>query len=61
MMYGKLRKVNDYIYKNCVCDGMSPLDGTLAVGNFEGLTEVDLAKIIEIIGGEDDSTTSTRE
>ncbi len=48
-LYEKLEKINDYIYKNCVCDGLGPLDGSFDAGKFEGLTELDLAKIIEII------------
>ncbi len=48
-MYEKLEKINAYIYKNCTCDGMGPLDGSCDSGNFEGLTELDLANIIDIL------------
>ena len=43
-----LQEINNYIQNHCVCDGLGPLDGMSDIGNFEGLTQKDLEKIIYI-------------
>jgi len=47
-----IRKINEYIFKNCTCDGMGPMDGHSDSGNFEGLSKEDFQHIVEIANGE---------
>jgi len=44
----QIRKINEYIFKNCVSDGMGPMDGHGDSGNFEGLSKEDFGKILDI-------------
>ena len=47
-------KLNKYIYDNCICDGMGPLDAFGDTGNFNGLTNNDVSAIVKILNMEDE-------
>ncbi len=55
-----LKEINDYIYENCVCDGMGPLDAMHDSGNFEGLTDKDLANIQKMLLPNDNEANNNK-
>ena len=50
-----IKKINEYIFKHCICDGLGPLDGFSDSGNFEGLSKEDFRNILKIFEDSDET------